>query len=152
MVPNSQFLPVQGAFGPGVSAFIRGIGSGDTSLGGESGVAFYIDDVYYPLLLAANFDLIDTDHIEVLRGPQGTLFGRNSLAGAVNIVGKQPSLTETTGYADLTTGALNRRDLRAGFNLPLGDNVALLVSAMSKQRSSVTPSGVPGSGLQRPSM
>jgi iron complex outermembrane receptor protein len=134
MVPNSQILPVQGAFGPGVSAFIRGIGSGDTSLGGESQVAFYIDDVYYPLLLAANFDLVDTDHIEVLRGPQGTLFGRNALAGAVNIVAKQPSLTETTGYADFTTGAYARRDLRAGFNLPLGDDVALMVSVMSKNR------------------
>ena len=133
-VPNSQFRPVQGAFGPGVSAFIRGIGSGDTSLGGESQVAFYIDDVYYPLLLAANFDLVDTDHIEVLRGPQGTLFGRNALAGAVNIVARQPSLTETTGYANLTTGAFERRDMRAGFNVPLGDDVALMVSVMSKRR------------------
>ncbi|HTV80481.1 MAG TPA: TonB-dependent receptor [Steroidobacteraceae bacterium] len=134
MVPNSQILPVQGAFGPGVSAFIRGIGSGDTSLGGESQVAFYIDDVYYPLLLAANFDLVDTDHVEVLRGPQGTLFGRNALAGAINIVAKQPSLTDTTGYADFTTGAFERRDMRAGFNLPLGDEVALMVSVMSKSR------------------
>ncbi len=134
LVPNSQILPVQGAFGPGVSAFIRGIGSGDTSLGGESQVAFYIDDVYYPLLLAANFDLADTDHIEVLRGPQGTLFGRNALAGAINIVAKQPSLTETTGYANFTTGAFDRRDIRAGFNLPLGDDVALMVSVMSKDR------------------
>ncbi len=134
MVPNSEFLPVQGAFGPGVSAFIRGIGSGDTSLGGESQVAFYIDDVYYPLLLAANFDLVDTDHIEVLRGPQGTLFGRNALAGAVNIVAKQPSLTETTGYANVTTGAFERRDVRAGFNVPLGDEVALMVSVMAKKR------------------
>ena len=134
VVPNAQFQQVQGAFGPGVSAFIRGIGSGDTSLGGESGVAFYIDDVYYPLLLAANFDLLDTDHIEVLRGPQGTLFGRNALAGAVNIVGKQPSLTETTGYADITTGAFSRRDARAGFNVPITDTLGLMVSAMSKRR------------------
>ena len=134
VIPNSQILPVQGAFGPGVSAFIRGIGSGDTSLGGESQVAFYIDDVYYPLLLAANFDLADTDHIEVLRGPQGTLFGRNALAGAVNIVAKQPSLTDTSGYANFTTGAFERRDIRAGFNLPLGEDVALMVSVMSKGR------------------
>ncbi|MGH8259310.1 MAG: TonB-dependent receptor [Steroidobacteraceae bacterium] len=134
VVPNAQFQQVQGAFGPGVSAYIRGIGSGDTSLGGESLVAFYIDDVYYPLLLDANFDLLDMDHIEVLRGPQGTLFGRNALAGAVNIVAKQPSLTSATGYTELTTGALNRRDIRAGFNLPLSDTVALMASAMSKRR------------------
>ncbi len=81
---------MQGAFGPGVSAFIRGIGSGDTGLDAENPVAFYIDDVYYPILLGANFDLLDIDRIEVLRGPQGTLFGRNTLAGAINIVARQP--------------------------------------------------------------
>ena len=63
VVPNSQFRRVHGAFGPGVSAFIRGIGSGDTSLAGEGAVAFYIDEVYYPVLLGANFDLLDVDHI-----------------------------------------------------------------------------------------
>jgi iron complex outermembrane recepter protein len=134
VVPNSQFRKVQGAFGPGVSAFIRGIGSGDTSLGGESAVAFYIDDVYYPLLLAANFDLLDLDHIEVLRGPQGTLFGRNALAGAVNIVGKHPSLTQASSYAEVTTGSFDRIDVRAGFNVPLSDTAALMVSGLSKQR------------------
>lgn len=134
VIPNSQFRQVQGAFGPGVSAFIRGIGSSDTSLGGESGVAFYIDDIYYPLLLAANFDLLDVDHVEVLRGPQGTLFGRNALAGAVNIVGKQPSTTAASGYAEFTAGSFDRHDERAGFNLPLSDSAALMVSAMAKQR------------------
>jgi iron complex outermembrane receptor protein len=132
LVPNSQFRRVQGAFGPGVSAFIRGIGSTDTGLGGESPVAFYIDDVYYPVLLGANFDLLDIDHIEVLRGPQGTLFGRNSLAGAINIVAKQPSTTETSAYVDATVGSFSRRDLRAGFNMPLTDNLALMVSGVSK--------------------
>ena len=134
VVPNSQFRRVHGAFGPGVSAFIRGIGSGDTSLAGEGAVAFYIDEVYYPVLLGANFDLLDVDHIEVLRGPQGTLFGRNSLAGAVNIVGRQPSLSEASGYASFTTGQFDRRDVRAGFSLPLGENLALMVSGLSKQR------------------
>jgi iron complex outermembrane receptor protein len=134
VVPNAQFRRVQGAFGPGVSSFIRGIGSGDTGLAGEPAVAFYIDDVYYPVLLGANFDLLDIDHIEVLRGPQGTLFGRNSLAGALNIVGKQPSTTETTGYAEMTVGQFQRHDFRGGFNLPIGDKAALMLSGMSKQR------------------
>src|SRR6478752_2667756 len=134
VVPNAQFRRVQGAFGPGISAFIRGIGSTDTGLGGEVRVAFYIDDVYFPILLGANFDLLDVDHIEVLRGPQGTLFGRNSLAGALNVVGKQPVTTETTGYAELTAGQFERRDVRAGFNLPLSDTVALMISGLAKQR------------------
>ena len=82
---------MQGTFGPGVSAFIRGLDSGDTSLAGQPAVAFNIEDVYYPLLLGANFDLLDVDHIEVLRGPQGTLFRCNSLAGAINVVARCPS-------------------------------------------------------------
>jgi iron complex outermembrane receptor protein len=135
VVPNAQFRRVQGAFGPGVSAFIRGIGSTDTGLGAENPVAFYIDDVYYPILLGANFDLLDVDHIEVLRGPQGTLFGRNTLAGAINIVARQPKLHDTSAYVDATVGSFNRLDLRAGFNLPLGNTAALLVSGLSKRQT-----------------
>ncbi|WP_336978505.1 TonB-dependent receptor [Altererythrobacter fulvus] len=134
VVPNAQFRRVQGAFGPGVSAFIRGLGSGDTSLAGQPPVAFYIDDVYYPVLLGANFDLLDIDHIEVLRGPQGTLFGRNSLAGAINVVARQPRPGDASAYAEVTTGSFNRIDLRAGFNLPIGENAALLMSGLSKKR------------------
>jgi len=134
VVPNAQFRRAQGAFGPGVTTFIRGLGTGDTSLGGEANVAYYIDDVYYPILLGSNFDLLDIDHVEVLRGPQGTLFGRNALAGAVNIVSKQPSFGETSGYGQLTVGDYNRRELRGGFNLPIGDNAALMVSGVSKKR------------------
>ena len=135
VVPNAQFRRVQGAFGPGISAFIRGIGSGDTGLGAENPVAFYVDDVYYPILLGANFDLLDIDHIEVLRGPQGTLFGRNTLAGAINIVASQPRLDDLSGFADVTVGSFNRRDIRAGFNLPIGDTAALLISGMSKNQT-----------------
>jgi iron complex outermembrane receptor protein len=133
-VPNAQFRRVQGAFGPGVSAFVRGLGSGDTSLAGQPPVSFYLDDVYYPVLLGANFDLLDMDHIEVLRGPQGTLFGRNSLGGALNIVAKQPSTSGTSGYAEVTTGSYNRIDVRAGFNYALSDTAAILVSGMAKKR------------------
>jgi iron complex outermembrane receptor protein len=135
VVPNAQFRRAQGAFGPGVTTFIRGLGTSDTSLGGEAAVAFYIDDVYYPILLGSNFDLLDIDHVEVLRGPQGTLFGRNSLAGAVNIVSKEPSTKETSGYAEFTTGRYNRRDFRAGINMPIADNAAFTLSGVSKKRT-----------------
>jgi iron complex outermembrane receptor protein len=137
-VPNATFRKSFGAFGPGISAFIRGIGQSDTSLGQEPAVAYYVDDVYFPLLLGANFDLLDLDHIEVLRGPQGTLFGRNALAGAVNIVSRQPSLTEASGYAQITTGQYNRRDFRAGFSVPLTETLAVSASGLSKQRNGYT--------------
>ena len=134
VVPNAEFRRTHGAFGPGVSASIRGIGAADTNIGNDPVVAYYVDDIYYPTLLGSNFDLLDIDHIEVLRGPQGTLFGRNSLAGAVNIVSKQPRFDEQSGYIELTTGAFQRTDVRAGFNMPLGENLAVMVSGAYKKR------------------
>lgn len=134
IIPNANFRRSQGVYGPGVSAFIRGIGQHDTSLASEPAVAFYVDDVYYPLLFGSMFDLLDLDHVEVLRGPQGTLFGRNALAGAINLVSRKPSLTETSGFVEVTVGDYQRRDIRAGFNLPLSDTVAIAFSALSKKR------------------
>ncbi|BAK66201.1 TonB-dependent receptor-like protein [Sphingobium sp. SYK-6] len=134
LVPNAEFRRTHGAFGPGVSASIRGIGASDTNIGNDPTVAYYVDDIYYPTLLGSNFDLLDIGHIEVLRGPQGTLFGRNSLAGAVNIVSKQPNFNEQSAYVELNVGQYNRTDVRAGFNLPLGENLALMVSGAFKKR------------------
>ncbi len=135
VVPNAQFRRSQGVYGPGVSASIRGVGQADTGLAVEPAVAFYLDDVYYPLLLGSNFDLLEIDRIEVLRGPQGTLFGRNSLAGAVNVVSKQPSTAEVSGHFQVTAGGYDRREIRAGVNLPLGDSVAVMLSGLSKKRT-----------------
>ena len=134
LVPNAQFRKSQGVYGSGVSAFIRGVGQLDSSLAVEPAVAFYLDDVYYPLLLGSNFDLLDIDRIEVLRGPQGTLFGRNSLAGAVNIVSKQPSTREFSGNIQVTVGEYSRREVRAGLNLPFGKDVAITLSALTRKR------------------
>lgn len=134
VVPNAEFRRTHGAFGPGVSASIRGIGQSDTNIGNDPTVAYYIDDVYYPLLLGSNFDLLDISRVEVLRGPQGTLFGRNSLAGAVNIVSRQPDFLETSSYVQLTVGSFNRTDVRAGFNIPLGENLALMTSGAFRKR------------------
>lgn len=134
LVPNAEFRRTHGAFGPGVSASIRGIGAGDTNIGNDPVVAYYIDDIYYPTLLGSNFDLLDIDRVEVLRGPQGTLFGRNSLAGAVNIVSRQPSFSEASSYVQLTVGNYHRTDVRAGFNMPLGDSLAFMVSGAFKKR------------------
>jgi iron complex outermembrane receptor protein len=134
IVPNASFRQAQGAYGPAVTAFLRGIGQHDSALSGEPAVAFYIDDIYYPLLFGSSFDLLDLDHVEVLRGPQGTLFGRNALAGAINMVSKTPSLTDASAHVSITVGSYNRRDFRAGFSIPLTSNLAFSATAMSKQR------------------
>jgi iron complex outermembrane receptor protein len=134
VVPNATFRKAQGAYGPGVTAFLRGIGQSDTALASEPGVAFYVDDVYYPFLFGSAFDLLDLDHVEVLRGPQGTLFGRNALAGAVNLVSKKPSLTDASATAEVTVGAYQRRDFRVSASIPITENLAIGFSALSKKR------------------
>lgn len=134
IIPNAAFRRSQGVYGPGMSAFIRGIGTLDTSLAGEPAVAFYVDDIYYPLLFGSMFDLLELDRVEVLRGPQGTLFGRNALAGAINIVSKQPSLTETSGYVEAKIGNFDQREVRAGINMPLTDTIGIAISGMFKER------------------
>jgi iron complex outermembrane recepter protein len=135
VVPNATFRKSQGIYGAGVSVTLRGIGQTDTQFSGEPAVAYYIDDVYYPFLFGSNFDLLDLDHVEVLRGPQGTLFGRNAISGAVNLVSKKPSFSETTGYIDMTLGSYNRLEVRAGVNLPVSDTLAVSASMVSKKRT-----------------
>ncbi len=135
VVPNAVFRKSEGIFGPAVSVYLRGIGQTDPQFNGEPSVAYYIDDIYYPFLFGSQFDLLDLDHVEVLRGPQGTLFGRNSIAGAVNMVSKKPSLTEATASLDVTLGAYDRRDVRASFSVPLNDTLAVGASMVSKKRT-----------------
>lgn len=135
VVPNATFRKSEGVYGAGVSVTLRGIGQTDTQFSGEPAVAYYIDDVYYPFLFGSNFDLLDLDHVEVLRGPQGTLFGRNAISGAVNMVSKTPRLDESSGYLDVTIGSYSRREIRAGANLPIGPTAALSISGVSKRRN-----------------
>ncbi|MAW81892.1 MAG: hypothetical protein CMI63_16780 [Parvularcula sp.] len=133
LVPNASFEQAQVAFGRAVTAYIRGIGQNDFNLAFEPGVAFYVDDQYYALLAGSVFDLLDIERVEVLRGPQGTTFGRNAIGGAVNIIAKEPG-PEPEAYIDATYGAFNRTDIRAGFNYPLADNLYFRMSGVSKSR------------------
>jgi len=135
IVPNAAFRKSEGIYGPAVSVYLRGIGQTDPQFSGEPAVAYYIDDIYYPFLFGSQFDLLDLDHVEVLRGPQGTLFGRNSIAGAVNMVSKKPSLTDASAFVDVTVGSYDRRDVRAGFSVPLTNTLAFGASFISKKRT-----------------
>jgi iron complex outermembrane receptor protein len=135
IVPNATFRKSEGIYGAGVSVTLRGIGQTDTQFSGEPAVTYYIDDVYYPFLFGSNFDLLDLDHVEVLRGPQGTLFGRNAISGAVNLVSKKPDFNDLSGYVDLTTGSFHKLELRAGVNIPLADNLAVSASMVSKKQT-----------------
>jgi iron complex outermembrane receptor protein len=131
-VPNASFRPAQAAFGNTLTAYIRGVGQNDFDQAFEPGVGIYVDDVYQPFTLGTQMDLLDIDRVEVLRGPQGTLFGRGSIGGVMRMVSKQP-VGNNTGFINLTTGSFNRVDVRAGYDFSLADNVFARVTGVSKQ-------------------
>jgi iron complex outermembrane receptor protein len=120
--PSVAFRQQSAAFGESVTAFIRGFGQGDFDPAFEPGVGLYIDDVYYPRLTGANFDLMDVERVEVLRGPQGTLEGRNSEGGAIRFVTRKPT-GEGEGYVTATYGTRNRLDLHAGADFKLAEHL-----------------------------
>ena len=98
--------------------FVRGAGTVTPTIGVEPAVPIYIDDVYTPLGLGATLDLFSIDRVEVLRGPQATLYGRNSFGGAVKVYTKQLS-NEVEGSLSFTTGTKDRRDFKGEISAPL---------------------------------
>jgi iron complex outermembrane recepter protein len=117
------------------SLSIRGIGApfGLTNDGFEQGVGIYVDDVYYSRAASSTFDFLDVAQIEVLRGPQGTLYGKNTTAGTINIASRQPTF-EFEGRGEVTIGNLGFKQAKAAVSGPLSETVAarLAVSATSR--------------------
>ncbi|MEO1642725.1 MAG: TonB-dependent receptor [Pseudomonadota bacterium] len=103
-----------------LTAFIRGVGQQDPVAGFEAGVGVYIDDVYLNRPQGAVLDVFDVERIEVLRGPQGTLYGRNTIGGAVKYVTRGLS-DEPEFKADVAVGSFNQRDLILTTSLPISD-------------------------------
>lgn len=99
-------LHVSGA-GNGVAPTIRGIGSQNNDPGNDANVAIYVDNIYQPNQFSNGFDLPDVSRIEVLKGPQGTLFGRNATGGAIRIFTQEPSMNAFSGSVDVGSGNYN---------------------------------------------
>jgi iron complex outermembrane receptor protein len=131
--PNVQIKPQGGTFGPSISASIRGVGQGDFNPAYEPGVGIYIDDVYYPQLTGAVFDLLDLERVEILRGPQGTLAGRNSIGGAIKMYSRKPD-GSAGGYVEGSYGSRDRIGLRASVDFPITDTLFGRVSGVFKQQ------------------
>ncbi len=130
--PNVNIQNQQGAYGS-PTIYIRGIGQYDSSFAYEQGVGLYIDDVYHGVLLGGLFDLLDLDRVEILRGPQGTLAGKNSIGGAVKLFSQKPQ-GDGSGYLTATYGSLDRIELRGAYDIGLTEDLALRISGFSKRR------------------
>ncbi len=115
------------------TARIRGIGTVGDNAGLESSVGVVIDGVYRPRNGVGFGDLGELERIEVLKGPQGTLFGKNTSAGVINVVTKRPDF-EPSAHAELTSGNYSEFGFAAGFNLPMGEQSALRMYAADRSR------------------
>ncbi|GMU68848.1 MAG: hypothetical protein AMXMBFR37_11800 [Steroidobacteraceae bacterium] len=143
IVPNIVMNPNTGTSSAS-KIFLRGVGEDESFFTADTPVGIYIDDVYIARQTGAMFDLFDIERMEVLRGPQGTLYGRNTSAGAVKLVSKKPTLGEYQGLAELTIGSYDRFDVRATGNLPIGDTVALQGAVLARTRDGYTRNAYDG--------
>ena len=112
---------------------IRGIGSTSNNFGVESSVGLYVDGVYRSRQSSMINDLIDVEAVEVLRGPQGTLFGKNTASGAISVRTVRPS-HDRDAFVDVTVGDLGLTKVSAAANIPLNDNIAFRGTVFSSQR------------------
>jgi iron complex outermembrane receptor protein len=123
-VANLSMISGQGGGTTQSQVSIRGVGQSDFILTADQSVGLYVDGVYIPRSLGAALDLIDIQRIEVLRGPQGTLFGRNTTAGAIQVISAPPE-DHIAGSAEATAGSFGRADFKGTINVPLGSDRVL---------------------------
>jgi len=131
-VPNVEMTSGGSGYGAQTNqAFIRGLGQLDFLTTFEPRVGFYVDDVYYATTYGSVFDVADLERIEVLRGPQGTLFGRNSVGGALRLISKKPR-GDNSGMVELTGGSRKRYQIRAIYDLGISDGLAFRMVGSAK--------------------
>ena len=117
-IPNAYFRQPVSNYGPTTTIGLRGLIQVDFNYAFEPAVGIYIDDVYHGSLTGSSMDLMDLERVEVLRGPQGTLFGKNSMGGAIRLISKKPQ-GDDKGYVEVSYGARQRVDVKAVADISL---------------------------------
>ncbi|WP_447726586.1 TonB-dependent receptor [Sphingomonas koreensis] len=136
ITPSLQFKPAGQLSGNSSSSvvFIRGVGQVDPTAAVDPGVGVYLDEVYLGRAVGGAIDFGDIASVEVLRGPQGTLFGRNTIGGAILVRSKQPELGEFSGRARFRVGGDELYEGFAALNIPIGETVAARLSGGFRKR------------------
>ncbi len=129
--PNLAVRASDNGVGSALQAYLRGVGQFDFALTVDPGVGMYVDGVYLARTVGANIQLSDIEQIQVLRGPQGTLFGRNTIGGAINVVTRAPS-GETHFTAEVTGGEDSYFSFDGYLEFPISDDVAASVAVLTK--------------------
>lgn len=122
---------------------IRGIGTENFTVGGDPGVAIYTDGSYNARSNAAIFDFFDVERVEVLRGPQGTLYGRNAVGGVMNIISKAPT-EEFEANLNVTYGNFEALRLEGAISGPLSENIRVRLAGLYSEREGFTNNIFPG--------
>ena len=129
--PNVSLRPANSSFGSALVAYIRGIGQTDFNPSVEPGIGVYVDDVYYSTITGNLLDLLDLDRVEVLRGPQGTLAGRNAIGGALKLFTRKPDGKDDVNIS-LTKGEFNRTDVKGAGGLTISDKLHVRIAGMAR--------------------
>jgi iron complex outermembrane recepter protein len=156
VVSGLQVSPQTAADSAGSATFyLRGLGQERSGNGSEPAVGIYIDNFYYPSLEGSIFSVLDMQQVEVLKGPQGTLFGRNTIGGAINYTTAKPT-DQLQGFFDATVGSYGRNDFTGVLNVPVNDIVdmrltlgRLQTSGYVRQQDGGVPAGGPETELGR---
>lgn len=143
IAPNVQLQPV-GAFQNAAAFFIRGVGSSDIESATDPGIATFIDDVYQGRVSTAMQDFVDVSAVEVLRGPQGTLFGRNAIGGVVHLKHNEPDMEASDFGVGVLAGQDSRFDVKFMGNLAVNDTLAFRLAGKRTKTDGFYDNQTPG--------
>ncbi len=127
-----------------VRLFIRGIGQNDVQLTQDPSVALYIDGVYVGTSVGSGMETVELERIEVLRGPQGTLYGRNATGGAINLISQRPNPETLIFKQSFTAGNFSLLKSRTSLNIPVSDKAAVKIAFLASDRDGLVKNDGPG--------